>query len=836
MSLKVISFCLYGTKAMYIIGMKENILLAEKHFPEWTVRIHYNDTVDEKYIKEFKELGAECILKENLGKNKFNWEGMFWRWLPLDDPTVSIWISRDADSRLSEREAKLVKEWEASGKTLHCIRDHRCHMHFIMGGLFGINNTLFHSKYKFDTVENIITKSSSYYKERPYNVDQEFLNDKLWNILKNDEMAHIANQGRRVYEHDIEILDDAEFMGKQYRIDDFPENKLKYLNGKKGCYWKKLNSSTICWSNSTSNISNDIEFSSEGEFYKHRVEHGYPQNWSQINILDGVVIRPKTGEDKVTKTKSSGFYWKHQNSSNICWSNSADEFDQDILFTSENHYFTHRAQNGFPHSWSQIKTYQVDTVENRLNDPLVSIAISTYEANGKGKELLRRNLENIHMQNYHNIEVIVSDHSSDHEIKNLCNSLNSASLTYFTYPIKYIHNPEHKGNSSQNTNNAIEHCSGEYIKILFMDDYLYNENAICDIVQNFQLNPDKKWLVHSYIHTKNYKDFYNLHHPKFSNDMIFCNRIGCPSCVTIHKSVKERFDENLKWFMDSEFYSRLRSRHNEPIILHTNANEKAYMVNVHHDNQVTNTTINNNLINDEKIYIRNKGKQFAEEKDQLNLPELKKKLSSLHKQLKLKHGNWKDEYDEQILSVNYIKPDSCVLELGGNIGRNSMIISLLLKDPTKLVVIEPSEHIYSQLMENKKLNNLTFNSECCAVSERKLWTSKWNTYTEHKPDTIEVTTMSFRELNDKYDDNFDVLVCDCEGALYYILQDNESILTNIKTIIIENDFPNIQHKTYVDNVFHKYGLKCVYEKKGDNYVQAYLPCKNNFYEVWQKPQ
>ena len=85
-----------------------------------------------------------------------NWEGRFWRWMPLNDKDVTIWISRDADSRLSEREAKLVKQWEESGKTLHSIRDHRCHMHCIMGGMFGINNTLFHSRYKFDKVEDII--------------------------------------------------------------------------------------------------------------------------------------------------------------------------------------------------------------------------------------------------------------------------------------------------------------------------------------------------------------------------------------------------------------------------------------------------------------------------------------------------------------------------------------------------------------------------------------------------------------------------------------------------------------------------------------------------------
>ena len=44
---KVVSFCLYGATATYIIGMKENIKLAKQHFPDWEVRIYYNSTVPE---------------------------------------------------------------------------------------------------------------------------------------------------------------------------------------------------------------------------------------------------------------------------------------------------------------------------------------------------------------------------------------------------------------------------------------------------------------------------------------------------------------------------------------------------------------------------------------------------------------------------------------------------------------------------------------------------------------------------------------------------------------------------------------------------------------------
>ena len=79
----IISFCLYGSRATYTIGMKENIILGQKYYPNWEIRIYHNDTVPEKFIKEYCELGANCIKCENIGKNKMNWEGMLWRFYHL---------------------------------------------------------------------------------------------------------------------------------------------------------------------------------------------------------------------------------------------------------------------------------------------------------------------------------------------------------------------------------------------------------------------------------------------------------------------------------------------------------------------------------------------------------------------------------------------------------------------------------------------------------------------------------------------------------------------------------------------------------------------------------
>jgi len=213
----VISFCLYGDVAKYTLGMKENVRIGLIHFPDWEIRVYHNTSVPSSFIDEYTELGAKCILCENIGTD-MNWEGMFWRFFPLDDSSVDYWISRDADSRISPREYKMIEEWIESGKTLHCIRDHRCHCHAIMGGMFGIRNKTFHDNYTFDKISDIIKRLYCTYKERKYNVDQVFLNGLVWRTLRNDSISHISNGGRRIYESDIEVPSVHDFVGKQYRI------------------------------------------------------------------------------------------------------------------------------------------------------------------------------------------------------------------------------------------------------------------------------------------------------------------------------------------------------------------------------------------------------------------------------------------------------------------------------------------------------------------------------------------------------------------------------------------------------------------------------------------
>ncbi|XP_043246502.1 uncharacterized protein LOC122394029 [Amphibalanus amphitrite] len=67
-------------------------------------------------------------------------EGVLWRFLPLADPSVELFISRDLDSLLGQRESDAVQEWIKSGKTIHVMRDHPLHSVSILAGAWGARN------------------------------------------------------------------------------------------------------------------------------------------------------------------------------------------------------------------------------------------------------------------------------------------------------------------------------------------------------------------------------------------------------------------------------------------------------------------------------------------------------------------------------------------------------------------------------------------------------------------------------------------------------------------------------------------------------------------------
>ena len=207
------------------------------------------------------------------------------------------------------------------------------------------------------------------------------------------------------------------------------------------------------------------------------------------------------------------------------------------------------------------------------------------------------------------------------------------------------------------------------------------------------------------------------------------------------------------------------------------------------------------------------------------------RLKYLHKYIKIDHGDINSELPEQLLTIKYLNEDSKVLEIGGNIGRNSCIIASVLKDDKNLVVLESHPEFYKQLEHNKNLNLFNFNVENSALSVVPLIQNHWITQVSSEvPDGwIKINTITFEEIEKKYNIQFDTLVLDCEGAFYQILKDNPDCLTNINMVIIENDFLEIDKKIFVDEVLSKYNLKSIHKEAG-----GWGPCQDMFYEVFKK--
>jgi FkbM family methyltransferase len=207
------------------------------------------------------------------------------------------------------------------------------------------------------------------------------------------------------------------------------------------------------------------------------------------------------------------------------------------------------------------------------------------------------------------------------------------------------------------------------------------------------------------------------------------------------------------------------------------------------------------------------------------------KLLDIQSKILIKYGTFNEELPEQKMIVKYLTGDEKILEIGGNIGRASLIASYLLKDSHNIVTLETDLENCKKLEENRDINNFHFNIEPSALSKRKLIQKGWNTIpSETLLDGYKwVNTITLNELREKYNINFDTLILDCEGAFYYILMDMPEILDNIKLIIIENDYSDISHKNYVDSVLIQNNFYIDYTEMGGG-----GPCLPDFYEVWKK--
>lgn len=215
------------------------------------------------------------------------------------------------------------------------------------------------------------------------------------------------------------------------------------------------------------------------------------------------------------------------------------------------------------------------------------------------------------------------------------------------------------------------------------------------------------------------------------------------------------------------------------------------------------------------------------------------RLYDIHRRLFVS-GDISAELSEQYMVARFLPSTATVLEIGANIGRNTMVIASILDDDTRLVTMETLPNIIPILEKQRSVNGFHFHivnkalsSSTDLVQEHDNWLIRKQSPEAPLPSNqFRVPTVSWSELCLQFSPLvFDTLVLDCEGSFYHILHDFPTILDHIRLIIMENDYFEIAEKQFIDGVLSSKGFVRIYSEKG-----GWGPCADSFYEVWQKPE
>lgn len=200
-----------------------------------------------------------------------------------------------------------------------------------------------------------------------------------------------------------------------------------------------------------------------------------------------------------------------------------------------------------------------------MSQPLVSICVPTYHANGEQERILTRLIMSVKEQTYPNIELVISDQDASPRKEQAILKFLDAKVT-----LRYLDFKDDSGISAHNTNNALAHATGKYVQVLNHDDFFYHENALRDAVPLLE-SSDKRWLAAACLHTDNFETYLErLHVPAWKNekDMVECiNTIGCPSVVVFERSLGLKCDEDIVYAMDCDLWIQAFRAGGEPVIL-----------------------------------------------------------------------------------------------------------------------------------------------------------------------------------------------------------------------------------------------------------------------------
>ena len=209
----------------------------------------------------------------------------------------------------------------------------------------------------------------------------------------------------------------------------------------------------------------------------------------------------------------------------------------------------------------------------------LTLAIPTYEMKPSGNEFLDFSLEKLSKQIFKNFEIVISDHSDDDKVEIVVKKWSHI------MDIIYLRKTVNIDNPSSNLNNIFKNSNGDYIKILFQDDFLFDDRSLQNTVDAIHSSNYPAWLVSYCEHTIDCINMIKPYIPRYNHRMhIGLNTISSPSVLTIKNNPEKIFfNENFKWLMDCVYYKDCYNKFGYPEII-----KEITIVNRIWGNQLTN--------------------------------------------------------------------------------------------------------------------------------------------------------------------------------------------------------------------------------------------------------
>lgn len=185
----LMTYSLYGKETKYTLGALENAHLIKALFPEWTMRVYYDDSVPSDIVSKLRAADVELVdMTNSTVRNRMSWR--FLPWSETDDSVFRV-CPRDSDSRLSLREKNALDAWSASDKSFHSMRDHPQHCSkswpLLGGTTCAIAGRVSHLSSSLSEFE----KKHQGFMSKGW--DQTFLANIVWPIAKKSILVHDSN-------------------------------------------------------------------------------------------------------------------------------------------------------------------------------------------------------------------------------------------------------------------------------------------------------------------------------------------------------------------------------------------------------------------------------------------------------------------------------------------------------------------------------------------------------------------------------------------------------------------------------------------------------------------